>query len=89
MHSVKEVKYISDYKLALTFEDEGVRILDLASHLDGEISEPLKGIRYFKSVRVNPDLDTIVWENGADMAPEFLHEIGIPLKESRAALLST
>ncbi len=85
MHFVKYVKHISDYKLALTFEDGSIRIVDLASHLDGEIFEPLKDVRYFKSVRVNPDLDTIVWDNGADMAPEFLHEIGIPLKEAKAA----
>ncbi len=83
---MKDVKYISDYKLALTFEDGSIRLVDLAPHLDGEIFEPLKEINYFKTVRVNPDLDTIVWDNGADMAPEFLYEIGVPIsKEAQVA----
>ncbi len=85
MHFVKEVKYISEYKLALTFEDESTRLVDLASHLDGEIFEPLKDINYFKTVRVNPDLDTIVWDNHADFAPEFLYEISVPMKEEARA----
>jgi len=85
MHLVKEVKYISTYKLALTFEDDSVRVVDLAPHLDGEVFEPLKDINYFKTVRVNPDLDTIVWNNGADMAPEFLYEISVPMREGAKA----
>ncbi len=85
MRSVKAVEYISEFKLALTFEDGSVRLVDLAPHLDGEIFEPLRDIHYFRSVRVNHDLDTIVWANGADMAPEFLYEISLPMKEAKAA----
>ena len=81
MHFVKEASYISEYKLRLAFEDGSVRLVDLGPHLDGEIFEPLKDINYFKTVRVNPDLDTIVWDNGADMSPDFLYEIGKPIAE--------
>jgi hypothetical protein len=42
MHLVKDVKYLSEYKLLLTFEDGGLRQVDLATHLDGEVFEPLK-----------------------------------------------
>jgi hypothetical protein len=82
MHFVKNATYVSEYKLLLTFEDGSVRLVDLETHLDGEIFEPLKDINYFKTVRVNPDLDTIVWENGADMSPDFLYEIGVSVTES-------
>ena len=81
MHFVKNAIYVSEYKLKLTFEDESVRLVDLEPHLDGEIFEPLKDINYFKTVRVNLDLDTIVWDNGADMSPDFLYEIGKPMAE--------
>ena len=81
MHFVKNVIYISEYKLQLTFEDGSLRLVNLEPHLDGEIFEPLKDINYFKTVRVNPDLDTIVWDNGADMSPDFLYEIGKPMTE--------
>ncbi len=83
MHFVRDVKYVSEYKLLLTFEDDSIRQVDLEHELDGEIFEPLKDIGYFKTVRVDPDLDTIVWDNGADMAPEFLYEIGVSVSEMR------
>ena len=85
MHFVIDVRYVSGYKLMLTFEDGSVRLVDLQPHLDGEIFEPLKDLNYFKTVRVEPDLDTIVWDNGADIAPEFLYEIGMPVAESAMA----
>lgn len=81
MHFVRAARYLVDYELLLTFEDGSVRRVDLEPHLDGEIFEPLKVISYFRTVRVNPDLDTIVWENGADMSPDFLFEIGVPVAE--------
>ena len=85
MHFVRDVKYVGDYKLRLTFEDGSVREVDLSQHLDGEVFEPLKNLSKFRSVRLNADLDTIVWENGADMSPDFLYEIGVPLAESMPA----
>jgi hypothetical protein len=81
MHFVKDVKYLSEYKLLLTFEDGSSREVDLAQHLDGEVFEPLKNIGNFKSVHLNSDLDTIVWENSADMSPDFLYKIGVPVAE--------
>ena len=42
MHFVRDVKYLSEYKLLLTFEDGSLRQVDLASHLEGEVFEPLK-----------------------------------------------
>jgi hypothetical protein len=72
MHFVRNVTYQSKYKLLLTFEDGVVNLVDLEPYLDGEIFEPLKDIEYFKTVRVNMDIDTIVWDNDADISPDFL-----------------
>lgn len=80
MHFVKDVSYVSGYKLLLTFENRVVKLVDLEPYLDGEIFEPLKDIDYFKTVRVNPDIDTIVWGNDADVSPDFLYEIGVAQK---------
>lgn len=76
MHFVREVQYLADYNLRLTFEDNIVKIADLKPHLEGEIFEPLMDIDYFRTVRVNPDIDTVVWPNEADFSPDFLYEIG-------------
>lgn len=53
-----------------------VKEVDLKDELYGEVFEPLKDIALFKQVTVNPETNTIEWPNGADFAPEFLHEIG-------------
>ncbi len=77
MHFVRDAAYLSEYKLLLTFEDGVVKLVDMEPYLDGEIFEPLKDTDYFKTVRVNPDIDTIVWDNDADVSPDFLYEIGV------------
>ena len=84
MHFVKKANYVSEYKLLLTFEDGKVCLVDLKPHLEGKIFKPLKDISYFKAVKVNSDLDTIVWKNGADMSPDFLYEIGVSVAKKSA-----
>lgn len=86
MHAVKKVTYHEEYKLLLTFEDGSDRVVDLGPHLQGEVFQPLKDIAYFKTVKVEPDLDTIVWDNGADFSPDFLHEIGVERSGCRTAV---
>ena len=84
MHFVKKAKYLGDYKLRLTFEKGTVKIIDLKRHLKGEIFKPLVDKEYFKKVRVNRDLETIVWSNGADISPDFLYKIGISEKSRQS-----
>lgn len=82
MHFVKYVEYIEDYKLVVTFENNIKKIIDLRNHLNRGIFKPLKNVSYFKTVSVDEDLDTIVWDNGADISPDFLFEIGKDIKKS-------
>jgi hypothetical protein len=77
MHFVQSVKCLSRYRLLLGFEDGSLKKVDLEPHLDGPIFDPLKDIRYFKTVRIHPELRTIVWDNDADFSPDFLYEIGV------------
>lgn len=81
MHLVRDVSYIGKYKLHLTFDDGVEKIVDLEPHLDGEIFEPLHDTKFFQKVRVNQDIDTITWPNGADMSPDFLYEIGVDVQK--------
>lgn len=71
---VKQAKYLHDYVIWLRFNDGAEGEVDLAGELEGEVFGPLKDINKFKSFKIDPVLETIVWENGADVAPEFLYE---------------
>ena len=48
--------------------------VDLKGELEGEVFSALKDVNQFRRFRVDPEIDTVVWENGADLAPELLHE---------------
>lgn len=69
-----KAEYIEEYKIKVTFEDGAVGIIDLDGDLWGEVFEPLKDLNNFRAFRVDPELQTIVWSTGADLAPEFLYE---------------
>jgi hypothetical protein len=71
---VKEAKYLHDYVLWLRFNDGAEGMVDLKGELYGEVFKPLLDIERFKSFKVDPDLETIVWDNGSDLAPEFLYD---------------
>ncbi len=71
---VKEAKYLHDYVIWLRFNDGAEGEVDLQNELDGEMFAPLTDKRAFRRFRVDPELETIVWENGADLAPEYLYE---------------
>lgn len=77
---VKDAKYLRDYVIWIKFNDGIEGEIDLEQELTGEIFGPLKDKKLFKSFKVDPMLETIVWENGADLAPEFLRDnIKIPV----------
>lgn len=71
---VTAVRYVRDYVVWVRFEDGLEGEVDLRSSLRGPVFEPLKDLEYFRQVRVDPELGTITWPNGADIAPETLHE---------------
>jgi len=74
MIHVVEARYVRDYVIWLRFNDGLMGEVDLRDELDGPVFEPLRELEAFQSVRLHPELRTIVWPNGADLAPEFLHE---------------
>ena len=71
---IVKVKALSGYRLEVEFED-GVRgIVDMSENLWGPMFEPLRDVDYFAKVAVDAELGTVVWPNGADLAPEVLHQ---------------
>ncbi len=75
MLHVKSAKYLSGFKLWVAFDDGTSGEVDLEGVLNGPVFEPLQDLNFFKKVAVDPELETVVWPNGADLAPEFLKEL--------------
>ena len=71
---VVDVKYVRDYIIWVRFNDGIDGEVDLSADLEGEVFGSLKDKDLFKTVKVDPLLQTIVWDNGADLAPEFLYD---------------
>lgn len=73
-YHVLEARYVDGYIVWLRFRDGLTGEIDLAKALHGPIFEPLRDPGYFKTFMIHPEFHTLVWPNGADIAPEFLHD---------------
>ncbi len=77
---VEHVRYLGQYRLAVGFTDGTEREVDLRGELHGEVFEPLRDEAAFAAAYVDEETRTVAWPNGADFAPEFLHEVGRELE---------
>lgn len=74
MLRVIDVDYIKDYELLLKFNDGALKKVDLRPYLTGDVFGEL--LDHDKFIQYGLTRVTIEWVNGADLAPEFLYEIG-------------
>jgi hypothetical protein len=75
--TVTDARVLDGYRVELTFSD-GVRgIVDLADRIIGRggIFEPLENMQFFRQLRIDNELSTIVWPNGADICPDLLYAL--------------
>ena len=72
---VTQVEVLKGYRLRLEFDDGTSGEVDFTEHVPfNGVFEPLRDPAVFRQVRVDPELGTIVWPNGADIDPFVLHE---------------
>jgi hypothetical protein len=77
---VTDVKVLGHYRLRLTFSDGHVGDVDVSDIRNkGNLFEDLRDADYFAQVRVDPEVGTIAWPNGLDLAPERLYREAAPL----------
>ena len=69
--AVVRAKYVSGFLLDVTFDDGTRKVIDFSKWLKGPVFRSLRKIDYFKRFFI--DSDTVVWPNGADIAPETLY----------------
>jgi Protein of unknown function (DUF2442) len=74
MVDVVDVTVLGDYRVHLRFDNGEEGEVDLRPFFNGPVFAALLLDRHaFESVRVDPELGTIVWPNGADVDPDVLH----------------
>ena len=73
--AIEDMRYVDEFRVWLRFQDGTEGEVDLSGELWGDVFEPLKDINYFRTVRLDRELDTICWDNGADFAPESLYRM--------------
>ncbi|MFM2125230.1 MAG: hypothetical protein RL328_1681 [Acidobacteriota bacterium] len=74
LKDVISVEPLEGFQVRLRFENGVVGVIDLARHVSFRgVLEPLRDPAYFRQVRVDAELGTIVWPNGADLDADVLY----------------
>jgi hypothetical protein len=74
IHRVHSFSIVSPYTLRVQFDDETEQTINFRLMLAGELSGPLRDLSLFNQVRIDPEVHTLVWPNGADFDPATLHD---------------
>jgi hypothetical protein len=70
---VRRARYLDAFNVELLFNDDRLGVADLSEALRGSVFDPLRDRQLFAQLRVDDELQTVVWPNGADLAPEYLY----------------
>jgi hypothetical protein len=74
IYKVRSVKKVAPYILRVGFDDGSELTIDFRPVLAGELYRPLRELSLFNHVRIDPEVHTLVWPNGADFDPATLHD---------------
>ena len=85
--SVVQADHRGGFRVHVVFNDGSENTIDFAEWLQGPMFDPLKDAEFFKRFFV--DGGTVVWPNGADIAPETLYEVAGRRRRPNKRLPST
>ena len=74
IYRVLAFERVAPYTLRVRFDDETERLIDFRPILAGELYGPLRDLTVFDQVQLDPEVQTLVWPNGADFDPATLHD---------------
>ena len=74
IYRVKSAEVVAPFTLRIRFDDGLERRIDFSPILAGALFGPLRDAAVFNQVRVDPEVHTVVWPNGADFDPATLHD---------------
>ncbi len=74
IYRVRSFEIVSAYTLRVRFDDGAEQTIYFRPILAGELYSPLRNLDLFNQVRIDPEVQTLVWPNGADIDPATLHD---------------
>lgn len=74
IYRVTSFQIAGPYTLSVQFDDKTEQLINFEPVLAGELYRPLRDLNLFNQVRIDPEVHTLVWPNGADFDPATLHD---------------
>lgn len=74
IYRVESFRIVGPYTLRVRFDDETERTIDFRPVLAGDLYGSLRDRELFDQVRIDTEVHTLVWPNGADFDPATLHD---------------
>jgi hypothetical protein len=77
--AVCKVTANKDFSLSIVLDNGEERLLDMKPYLDFGVFRKLRDYKRFERVRIA--FDTVEWDDGVDLDPEFIYNKSEPLKD--------
>jgi hypothetical protein len=74
IYKVTSLQFTGPYTLTILFDDGVSRTIDFKPVLAGPMYGALSDLNLFTKVKIDPEVQTLVWPNGVDFDPETLHD---------------
>jgi hypothetical protein len=71
---VEKFTIVAPYTLRVAFDDGTEQVIDFEPVLRGELYGPLRDLDLFNGVKLDTEVHTLAWPNGADRDPATLHD---------------
>lgn len=73
IYRVESFQIVAPFTLSIQFDDQTKQIINFQPVLVGELYGPLGNLMFFNQVQIDPEVNTLIWPNGADFDPATLH----------------
>jgi Protein of unknown function (DUF2442) len=74
IYRVRSFEVVAPYTLRVLFDDDTWQTINFQPVLAGKLYGPLRDVSLFNQVRIDPEVHTLAWPNGADFDPATLHD---------------
>src|ERR1700676_4357074 len=74
IYRVLAIQIVGPYTVRVQFDDQTEQVINFEPVLAGKLYRSLRDPKLFDQVRLDPEVHTLVWPNGADFDPATLHD---------------